>query len=177
MRVTKYNRVGSTEENLPFIAEVLRRNLRSGTDDTAVRAVAEQIIKGVGARNYLGEIRAIHDWVKGHIRYTGDPYGAELIRSPRRMLIEYATRRVKGEEPVVLADCDESSLLAASLLRSVGHRARIALMDTMPFSTDISHAIAQIEYPRWSDNWVFLETTQDRELGWTPNHTRVMCVE
>jgi len=108
--VTKYDRVGSVEENLSFIMGILRRNLENGTADIAVRAVAEQIVRKVEARNYLGEIRAIHNWAKGHIRYTGDPYGAELIKSPRRMLIEYAKNKT------ILADCDESSLLAASLL-------------------------------------------------------------
>jgi len=50
-------------------------------------------------------------------------------------------------------------------------------MDTLPFSSEISHAIAQVEYPKWSSQWIFLETTKDKELGWSPSHTRAICVE
>jgi len=174
MRVRKYGLQGGIEDNLPFIKEVLKRNLENGSEDIVVRKVAESIVRRVPARDKLGEITAIHNWVKNHIRYTGDPYGAELIKSPRRLLMDYAEARQLGQLPVILADCDESSLLAASLLRSIGHAARVVLVDTNPFSHEISHAIAQVNH---LGKWIWLETTKDKALNWVPNHTREVIVQ
>ena len=172
MLIKKYGLAGTVEQNLPFVIAVLRKNLDEGIGDIVVRKVAENIIRKVKARDRLGEIKAIHDWVKNHVRYTADPYGIELIKSPRRLLMDYAeARKLRPTEPAtVLCDCDESSLLAASLLGSVGHDVRIVLMDANPLSREISHAIAQVyASPR---GWLFLETTKQRELGWSPSHTR-----
>lgn len=168
MKVKVYKLQGTVEDNLGVVQDILGKQLHEGVTDVGIRKVAEAIVKGVPARDYLGEIKAITAWVRSKTRYTRDPYGAELIRHPKRMVAEYF------QTGQMALDCEESATLLASLLGSIGHNTRIALIDSSPYSRDISHAIAQIER---DGKWLFVETTQARPIGWAPEHSREVIVE
>jgi hypothetical protein len=170
VRIRKYGAVGGIEENLPLIKRVLGDELDKASEDIVVRKVAEAIVKKVEPRDYEGEARAIHDWVKKHIRFTRDPLGVELVKTPRRLLMDYAAERKAGRPGLILCDCDESSLLLAALLRSIGHNAMIVLVDASPLSTSLSHAIVKGEVS--PGRWTWMETVKDMPMGWVPNHTR-----
>lgn len=173
MKVKLYRLKGRVEDNLPIIKGILGEQLHAGVTDVGVREVAESVIRkaGIAQRDYLGEIKALTLWVRKKTRYTRDPYGAELFRHPRRLIATYLK---KG---TIMVDCDESAGLLASLLGSIGHNTRIVLIDSHPYTKDISHAIAQVEYLPGSGNWLFLETTMDKPIGWSPEHTREVYIE
>ena len=148
----------------------MTRHLHEGTTDIGVRRVAEAVVRKqrIEGRDYLGEIKALTAWVRSKTRYTRDPFGAELIRHPKRMVGDYF------ETGQIAVDCDESATLLASLLGSIGHNTRVLLVDASPYSRDISHAIAQVEY---NGKWVFIETTKDLPIGRSPSHSREIIIE
>jgi predicted helicase len=133
-----------------------------------VRELAKDIVKSVPERNYAMEIKAVHEWVSKHKRFTRDPYGIELIASPRRLAYEYHKR---GK---ILADCEELSPLEASLLGALGHKTRVILIDANPWSREFSHAVAQVRY---GGNWIWLDPTRDGKVGAIAAHTRELVIE
>lgn len=173
MRVRRYRLTGSVEDNLPLVVGVLVRQLHGTTYDPRVRSLAERIVHvaKVPERHHIGEIAALTTWVRARTRYTKDPYGAELIRHPIRMLEGLA------RDGYMMMDCEESATMLAGLIGSLGHNARVVLIDANPASRNISHALAQVDHPSESGRWIFLETTRRVPLGWAPPHTREVIVE
>ena len=91
--------------------EHMRALIRAGVKDFYVRQKAIDILleKRVPPKSYLGEIRALFEWVQANIRYTKDPFRLELLHSARRMLELRA------------GDCDDMAILLGALLEAVGH--------------------------------------------------------
>lgn len=134
----------------------LKRMLNNGIACPEVRAKAiEVMVQG-------DEIASIFSWAMERFSYVEDPADKELFISPRRQLEEIAnTGTVHG-------DCDDASLLVASLLGSVGYNTKIGLLDT-DFDGEIDHAIACIET---SSGWIDLDLTCKFPLGWVEQYSR-----
>jgi len=117
-----------------------------GEQSLLVRRTAEEIIRQVQPKDYLGEILAIRYWVTEHIRYTSDPVHVEFVRDPQALLEEIA------KHGVVTADCDEIALLIAALCLCIG---RIAEFVVVGFGDpgEYSHVFARIMEPR-SQKWI-----------------------
>jgi transglutaminase-like putative cysteine protease len=93
----------------------MRRLVADGARSLAVRHTALEILKRAGVRphDFLGELRALFEYVRDGVRFTRDPVKIELLQTP-----DYTLRETVG-------DCDDKSVLLASLLRAVGHPARL----------------------------------------------------
>jgi transglutaminase-like putative cysteine protease len=94
---------------------IMRQLALEGSRMLDVRETAIRILKAahVAPRDYLGEIRALFQFVRDQVRYTRDVAGVETLQSPR-----YTLKALVG-------DCDDKSVLLAALLRSVGHPAEL----------------------------------------------------
>ena len=57
--------------------------IKAGAKDFRVRQTAIGILRrrGVRPKDYLGEIKALFEWVQQHIRYTRDPFRVEVLHS------------------------------------------------------------------------------------------------
>jgi transglutaminase-like putative cysteine protease len=77
-----------------------------------LRAVARDVISAVPSKSYSAEARVLFYFVRDEIRYTRDPNRFELVQSPDKTL-------AFGH-----GDCDDMSVLLATLLESVGHPTR-----------------------------------------------------
>lgn len=133
--------------------KVMRDIARDSRTNYAIRKLAEQIITdaNVPAKDWAGEARAVHSWVQNNIRYTYDINGVEQIQTPDKLL---ETR---------MGDCDDMSLLTASLLESLGHPTRFVAVGFAP--GDLSHVFTQTKIgPRWFTS----DTTEPKPFGWTP---------
>ncbi len=75
--------------------------INSSAKNPYIRRWAEKILstKNVKSYDWIGEVEAIHNWVRDNIRYTHDPAGIEYLQTPPTllMLIE------QGERP--MGDC------------------------------------------------------------------------
>src|SRR5262245_48963373 len=97
--------------------EQVKALIRSGAKDFYVRQKAIDILleQGVKPKDYLGEIKALFEWIQRNIRYTKDPFRVEVLHSARRMLELRA------------GDCDDMTILLSAMLVSTGHPVRLIL--------------------------------------------------
>lgn len=136
--------------------EEIKQLVRSGSGDFYVRQKAIDILlrREVRAKDYLGEIRALFEWVQDNIRYTKDPVGIETLHSARQMLALRA------------GDCDDQTVLLGAMLQSVGHPVRLVLMGRDARRPLLfSHVYLEVLY---RGRWIALDPTMPHAVGWTP---------
>ena len=135
----------------------MNRLVKEGLKNPLIRLTALKIIKdaGVKGRDFNGEIRAIFDWVVANVRYTKDPYRLEMVHSPDVVL------RMR------VGDCDDMSILLASLLQSLGHETRFKVISSVDRAS-FNHVYAQVKA---GNRWLSLDATvPDARPGWeSPN--------
>lgn len=124
---------------------------RQGKDTYAVRHLAETIVADVRQKNWLEEVRAIQEYVRDHVRYVKDIRGTETIATPEKLV-----ERMMG-------DCDDKSLLTASLLESIGHPTRFVAVGWKVGS--YCHVLVETKI---GGRWIPVETTEHVALGWYP---------
>lgn len=160
-----------TVEDIPDgdagIAATLRKMVelaRQGKRDPGVIEVANSLVRDVPQGDRLGEVKALHAFVRDHIRYTNDIGGIEPVE---------LLRTCEATLTMGCGDCDDKSILLAALLCSIGRPARIVAVALRP-SRHFSHVL--VETPR-GKGWMPLETILDVEAGWGPlNVSRRMIV-
>lgn len=117
-----------------------------------VRDLALQLVSGLRAKDYAGEVAALQRFVRDSIRYVRDIRGVETVQTPERTLA------------LKQGDCDDKSTLLASLLESIGHRTRFEAIGFQPGQW--SHVLVSALV---SGKWVPLETiVAGAGPGWYP---------
>lgn len=118
-----------------------------------MRELALSIVNHVrGDKNFAAEVRAIHAYVRKNIRYRKDINGVETLASPIKTL-EYRA-----------GDCDDQSVLVATLLEAIGHPTRFVAIKMKPFGPFV-HVFTETKIgPRW----VPVETTENWPVGMAP---------
>lgn len=119
-----------------------------------IRRLATEITAPCGThQNWTCSIECLHAWVRDHIRFMGDVLGVETLQTPELTLETRA------------GDCDDQSILIASLLLSVGHPARYIAVD-LGHGGGFSHVFVETPIGAY---WVAAETTVEGwELGRRP---------
>ena len=130
--------------------------IREGAKDFYVRQSAIAVLRRreVRPKDYLGEIKALFEWVQRHVRYTRDPARVEVLHSPRRML------------EVRAGDCDDMSILLGAMLEAIGHAVRLVLTGSDPLAPDTFTHIYIEAFCR--GRWVPLDPTMPYPMGWAP---------
>jgi transglutaminase-like putative cysteine protease len=100
--------VAGVDATLAIMSELVHQY----QDNDELRAVARDIISVVPSKSYSAEARMLFYFVRDEIRYTRDPNRFELVQSPDKTLA------------FAHGDCDDMSVLLATLLESVGHHTR-----------------------------------------------------
>jgi len=146
-----------TAETLKEMAKLAR----NGSKDAIVIQVASELVRDLAQYDRVGEIVALHAFVRDSIRYTNDPLDMELVRTPRAIL------------EMGVGDCDDKSILLASLLRSIGRPSRYVAIE-MKGLAGYSHVYVETPLGK---RWIPLETIKPVGVGWSPsNVTRRMVV-
>src|SRR5215469_3223161 len=96
-----------------------------------VRSTAARIVQSCTSRDDMCELAALQNWIRTNIRYTEDVYGVETLQTP-----EYTIEERYG-------DCDDQSILMATLLLAVGKPAAYCAVgvDGGPYSHVLPVAI------------------------------------
>ncbi len=137
-----------------------------GAGSARIRELAVEIINGekggpaVAERDKRGEVTAIHEWVKSHLRYVSDPTWYEFVTYPETLAFE----RPDG-------DCDDHAVLEAALLGAIGMPTRFV---TYSFrgNTAPSHVALQVLLPappgsKQAAGWMTLDPiVKDQPAGW-----------
>jgi len=151
-------------EGDPGIERTLRemRRLSLGAvKNPKVIAWAQGIVRHVPERNVDAEAAAFLTWVRAHTRYTADPVGVELIKTPAVMLSEYE------QHNRITADCDEQVTLLAAGLNIVGVETRFVVVAAAPGSDEFTHVL--MEYLSPVRGWVSMDPiVRGTGPGWFP---------
>lgn len=147
--------------SLPESAAGIRETLKhmrtlvdQGKDDMAVRHLANQIVGHLPGKAWTGQMRAVFNWVRWHIRYTLDTNGTEVIQSAA------VTLRLR------YGDCDDFCVLLATLLEQLGYACAFCAMGFGP-PGQYAHVTVLAELPGEVDP-VSLDATENEPMGWFP---------
>lgn len=121
----------------PLIIEVTRRVMRA---------------YNVPRDNPKKEIEAIYKFLSKHVRYTKDPVNVELLQDPL-LTLAWGT-----------GDCDDISVLAASMAESIGLPTRFVLYSSKN-ATLPHHVFTEIKA---NNRWVAVDTVYNKGVGRTP---------
>lgn len=124
-----------------------------------IRELAGDITAECPPREWSCEVGMIQQWVKQNIKFVADVAEVETLQTPDLTLRQR------------LGDCDDHSILVASLLQSIGHPARFIAVD---LGGGFSHVFTETPIGPY---WVAVETTEpDFGLGDRPRGiNRTMC--
>lgn len=136
-----------THATLAIMAELVRAYRM----DAKIRAQAESIIAGIPPKDAYREAKAVQEWVRDHIRYTGDVHDVETIRDPVLLLRSR------------FGDCDDMTTLAAALMESIGLATELVAVAFA--GGEFSHVLGQVEV---GGSWIPFETTEPVSFGWYP---------
>lgn len=121
---------------------------RKGLQSIKVRTKALEVTRGLLQKDYEAEACACLNYVRDHVRYVRDIRGIETVHDPDTLL------------SLMAGDCDDKSILLASLLESIGHRTRFVAISYAPGV--FSHVWVQ-DYIR--GKWLDLEPTEPIQCG------------
>jgi len=138
--------------------KLMRQMVKTCKTDPSVRAVALSVTQSVAQRSYMGEVIALHKFVRDKIRYVGDVRGVETLHTPRKILEQRA------------GDCDDKATLLATLLESIEHPTRFAAIG---LTDKLSHVLVETKV---RNAWIPLETTEPVPAGWYPDGVKSRLV-
>lgn len=99
--------------------QVMCRVARQEASNPLINRLAKNIVfhAKIPSHYYREEARAIGEWVQKHVRYVRDPEGVEQLSSPLMLISQ-----MQGKPGYASGDCDDHSLLIATLCLSIGIR-------------------------------------------------------
>jgi hypothetical protein len=136
--------------------EHIKALIQEGAKDFYVRQKAIDILleRRVKPKDYVGEIKALFEWVQQHVRYTKDPFRVEVLHSARRMLELRA------------GDCDDMTTLLGAMLEAIGHPVRLVLAGPDPLQPLLFSHIYLEAY--FKGRWIPMDATMPYPMGWAP---------
>jgi transglutaminase-like putative cysteine protease len=134
----------------------MREFVRRYKADPTIYDMARQIVAGVREKDYAGEARAIHEWVRDSIRYVQDPREVEAVQTPTMTL------------SIGQGDCDDKATLTAALLESINHPTRFRAVGP---DSDLSHVYIETYIGK---TWIASDTTEQVPFGWRPPNMRAV---
>lgn len=145
--------IPSGREGVAATLRLMSRLVEQGKKTPAVRSTALQLTRYLPQKDYRAEISALHAFVRDRIRYTRDIRNVETLHTAEQVLLQ-------GQ-----GDCDDKSILLASMLESIGHPTRFIAVAFKPGR--FSHVLTEVR-PGNSGPWIALETTEPVGVGWRP---------
>ena len=129
---------------------IMRQLVNQGRVDPAIRSAAAGIVYLTPEKDPHSEVAAIFDHVQNRIRYLSDVNGVETIATAAKTL---AFKQ---------GDCDDKSILLASLLETIGYPTRFVVAGYSAPGA-LEHVYVQVCI---DDEWVDADATEPHPLGW-----------
>ncbi|MFW9874959.1 MAG: transglutaminase family protein [Candidatus Thorarchaeota archaeon] len=150
MRIT--NQIFKLQKGPQGIKQTLA--LMSGLKDVGkktvpIRQTALSLVSHLPQKDFKNEVYKIFSFVQNNIRYVKDVHNVETLQTPVNTLL------------FKQGDCDDKSVLLASLLESIGHKTRFKAIGLAP--NKYSHVYVQVFV---NGKWVSLDATEPNQLGW-----------
>lgn len=139
----------------------MRRAVRTGRVDMAVRQSAASIIWLQPEKEPLHEVTALYEFVRDRVRYVRDIVDVETLSTPAKTLAQ------------LIGDCDDQTTLLAAMLESVGYPTRfIVAAYTVPGHYE--HVYLQVNI---DGEWIDADPTEREYLGWAPPDALSIAIE
>lgn len=137
-----------THQTLAAMAALVRRD----SGDLLLREKALQITQDCAGHDFDCEIDALFRFVRDDIVYRRDPIETELVQDARRTIFRYGS-----------GDCDCKCVCLATLLGTLGHKARFKVHGTKRGS----YQHVYLEVQRKDGTWLPLDPTPEQAPpGW-----------
>lgn len=112
-------------------------------------------------KNEHRELEALFNSVRDNIRYLRDVHNVETLSDPLTTI----NRKV--------GDCDDKSVLLATLAESIGYPSRFVVAGYKP-EKNYEHVYLQL----WANNqWIDADPTENKPLGWFPPNETIIAFE
>lgn len=142
MNPTTYSLLGIPSGKAGVVAtlKLMRSIVRQYKKNPTIRELALRQVRRLPDKNFTAEANALFKFVRDNIRYVKDINGVETIHTPIELL-----KRGQG-------DCDDQSILLASLLESIGHPTAFEAIGFAPQT--FSHVFVK---SRVGNKWVSMD--------------------
>lgn len=138
--------------SLEDVTRTIRTLIETGRKNPAIREFAAGITGRIDGRQVDQLAQMIFAWIRKNIRYIYDPNGVEWIQAPEVTL--------KNR----IGDCDDFTVLAGSLLESIGIRTQFNLVKTNG-SDQFSHVFLSYWSPL-KKKWIAFDAIVNKPMGW-----------
>lgn len=129
----------------------MTRKTKAGKIDPSIRALAYKLIADLPPKAFRAEADMLFRYVRDNVRYVRDINGVETLADAAQVL-----RQGQG-------DCDDKSVLLASLLESAGHPTRFKAVGFN--AGQLSHVYVETLI---GNTWVPMDATERAPMGWSP---------
>lgn len=125
-----------------------------GKRNPGVRQIAADVLKGTPPKDWKNSAKLLFEWTRTNIRYTLDPHNVELFQSAERSV------------QVGIGDCDDQSIVLASLLQCVGIPVILRVIG-LKGQRVFQHIYVMAGYPPHDPkNWIALDASRSEAAGW-----------
>lgn len=147
----------SGDAGIATTLKAMVRLTRAAKTDPSLRQFAASLVQGLSQKDFPGELNAVFAFVRDRIRYLRDIRDVETLQTPQRTL------------EIRQGDCDDKSVLLATLLEQVGFTTRFKAVGVR--GGPLSHVYVQVQNgfsPKGTPFWVSLDSTMPNPAGWEP---------
>lgn len=117
-----------------------------------LRNLAALIVQPLDAKDWMGEISALFDYVRNNVRYFQDINGVETLQTP------LATLHMGH------GDCDDMCILLSALLETAGFQTQFVAIGFEAGAFD--HVYIEVMEPDTLE-MIPLDPTEPNEVGWS----------
>ena len=137
-----------TQDEQKALGGILRL-IKEGREDPRIYEISREVISQSGTTfGYdIDELEAIYQFVQGRVRYVRDPYGRDTYQGAVDTLDKFKT-----------GDCEDSTILIASMLLTVGYPVALKLASIGGELWDHIYSLAGVP-PKEPEKWVAMDAT------------------
>lgn len=126
--------------------KLIQKNVWDGVHDGRIRKLAGHITQHCGRDDGECEARAVYNYVRRNVRYSGDVGVVVNPKTGRKEALDFYQTPARSLE-VKVGDCDDASALVASLLAVLGHEVRLRVTAPDP-KDEWAHIYAVTRLPK-----------------------------
>lgn len=158
-----------TKATLDRMRKIVIESIKDPKHGAFLRGLAIKVTLDAGCKTkqYMCEAKALADWVRDNVKWIRDTRGFETLQYPYRTLAFGA------------GDCDDLSILLASLSISIGIPTQFRAIAANPMRKDQYSHVYVIMDPNQSGKWISADpTVKNAAFGWeSPIKYKVMDLE
>jgi len=140
-----------TYRTLQIMAQIVNESLV----DPYVVNKAKQIVAFCPEKNTVCQGRTIFEWARNHTKFIRDPSGVELLHTPK-----YQLQSIERGSFIQI-DCDDFSVLTASLGKAVGMPAKFVILGFIENNAPFTHVYTILKTGK---AWMPLDQKGDKPI-------------